>query len=119
MFQVVQLLKTMHRLANEKTRILVGYERHNPESSHAFYVHINQYFDTESVRSLKLFLNACLSSHEESLQIPLSQLDPYYQHPKIKLMWLIKREFTPPPLPPEETNWVAATASKKDQRQSD
>jgi len=47
--QVVTLLKTMHQLADEKTKILVGYEQHNPESAHAFYVHVNQYFDTESV----------------------------------------------------------------------
>jgi hypothetical protein len=48
--QVVTLLKTMHQLADDKTKILVGYEQHNPESAHAFYVHVNQYFDTESVR---------------------------------------------------------------------
>jgi len=83
--EVVLLFETIHKIANEKTKILLGYEQHNPESTRAFYVHINQYFDTKSV--------------------PLAEQDPYYQHPKIKLMWLIKKEYCPPPTIPDPTNW--------------
>lgn len=60
--QVVTLLKTMHQLADEKTKILVGYEQHNPESAHAFYVHVNQYFDTESVCTSPTHINNCVSA---------------------------------------------------------
>ncbi len=129
--QVVTLLKTMHQLADEKTKILVGYEQHNPESAHAFYVHVNQYFDTESVctsplastTACQLLIDirvSCVSCVLSTRQIPLSQHDSYYQHPKIKLMWLTKKEFTPPPTISEDTNWVSATAtaSKKEHQQA-
>jgi hypothetical protein len=33
-------------------------------------------------------------------------------------MWLTKKEFTPPPTISQDTNWVSATATKKDQAQA-